>query len=75
MNTNQYERDDIFVYAKTQEEHDNILNRVDSYPSIREKELNLNYEKCLFNKKKLTLFGHQFSEEGVKLYEKKSRRF
>jgi len=48
--------DDILIYAKSQDEHDNILEKVLS--RLQEKGLTLNYEKCLFSVKKLTFFGY-----------------
>lgn len=63
--------DDILIYAKSQDEHDKILEKVLS--RLQEKGLTLNYEKCLFSVKKLTFFGYQFSEQGVKIDKKKNR--
>ncbi|CAI6367348.1 unnamed protein product [Macrosiphum euphorbiae] len=65
--------DDILIYAKSQDEHDNILEKVLS--RLQEKGLTLNYEKCLFSVKKLTFFGYQFSEQGVEIDKKKIEAF
>ena len=55
--------DDILVFAKTQEEHDKILQAV--LERADEKNLRFNGRKCEFDKRNLTLHGHVFSEKGV----------
>ena len=54
---------DIIVFGRTQEEHDNRLERL----SIRlnERNLTLNKSKCEFNKDKLEFDGHIVSAQGI----------
>ena len=53
--------DDITVFARSPEEHDENLNR--TLQVIKESELNK--EKCEINKESLTYFGHVFSADGL----------
>ena len=55
--------DDILVFAKTQEEHDKILQAV--LERADEMNLRFNGRKCEFDKRNLTFYGHVFSEKGV----------
>ncbi|XP_057292552.1 uncharacterized protein K02A2.6-like [Hydractinia symbiolongicarpus] len=61
--------DDLFIFAKSQEKHDVILNKV--LKRFEEKGFTLNLEKCVFCKSNLEFFGHIFSEEGMKPSPKK----
>ena len=55
--------DDIIVYGKSAEEHDENLQN--TFEVIKESGLKLNKEKCEIKKNKLTYFGHVLSAEGV----------
>ena len=55
--------DDIIVYGKSAEEHDENLQN--TFEVIKESGLKLNNEKCEMKKNKLTYFGHVLSAEGV----------
>ena len=55
--------DDVIVYGKSAEEHDdNVQN---TCQVIKESGLKLNKEKCEIKKNKLRYFGHVLSAEGV----------
>ena len=53
--------DDITVFSRSPEEHDENLNR--TLQVIKESELDK--EKCEINKESLTYFGHVFSADGL----------
>ena len=55
--------DDIIVFGKSAEEHDENLQN--TFQVIKESGLKLNKEKCEIKKNKLTYFGHVLSAEGV----------
>ena len=55
--------DDIVVYGRSAEEHDENLQN--TFEVIKESELKLNKEKCEIKRNKLTYFGHVLSAEGV----------
>ena len=55
--------DDIIVYGKSAEEHDENLRK--TLEIIKESGLKLNREKCEFKKDRLTYFGHVLSADGV----------
>ena len=55
--------DDIIVYGKSSEEHDENLRK--TLEIIKESGLKLNREKCEFKKDRLTYFGHVLSTNGV----------
>jgi transposase InsO family protein len=55
--------DDILVYAKDQESHDERLHAV--MERLREKNITLNESKCEFNKDQVEFFGYVFSKKGV----------
>ena len=61
--------DDIIVFGKTQQEHDQALRNV--FQRLSEKGLTLNKRKCTFNKANLNFYGYAFSAEGMKADEKK----
>nr|XP_033948146.1 uncharacterized protein K02A2.6-like [Pseudochaenichthys georgianus] len=50
--------DDIIVYGKTQEEHNNSLKAV--FQRLREKNITLNADKCEYSKPELEFFGYIF---------------
>nr|XP_054763090.1 uncharacterized protein K02A2.6-like [Lytechinus pictus] len=55
--------DDILVYAKNEQEHNEQLMRC--MRRLREKNLTLNRDKCEFNKSSVEFFGHIFSSSGI----------
>ena len=55
--------DDIMVYEKSAEEHDENLRK--TLEIIEESGLELNREKCEFKKDRLTFFGHILSADRV----------
>ncbi|MCG8079184.1 MAG: DDE-type integrase/transposase/recombinase [Candidatus Thiodiazotropha taylori] len=55
--------DDILVYGKDMQEHDESLKAV--LERIETEGLKLNRDKCLFRQSKLEYFGHTISAEGV----------
>lgn len=61
--------DDILVYGRTVEDHNEILK--DVFNRIRESGLRINPEKCKFYQKELVFLGHTISAEGVKTNETK----
>ena len=56
--------DDIIIYAKTQEEHDQILRKV--LQRLRDKNLSLNGDKCIFSRDSISFMGHTLTSEGLK---------
>ena len=56
--------DDIIIYGKTREEHDERLAAV--LKTIKESGLKLNKAKCQFHKSELKYFGHIVGKEGIK---------
>ena len=55
--------DDILVFGRTQEEHDENLEA--TFTRIQQKGLTLNKHKCEFNKDKIEFFGYIFSKDGI----------
>ena len=55
--------DDILVFGKSHEEHDQTLRAV--FQRLREKGLTLNKSKCEYSKDKLEFFGYVFSKDGI----------
>ena len=55
--------DDIVVFGRTRQEHDQRLKSV--LDRIREKKLTLNAEKCEFGMDKITFMGHVLSKNGI----------
>ena len=51
--------DDILVHDCTQAEHDDNLHRM--FEQMKASNLTLNREKCVFNKRHLSFFGHVWS--------------
>ena len=56
--------DDILVHGETVEEHDERLNEL--LKVLRDNEITLNLEKCLFRKSELEFLGHVVSAKGIK---------
>ena len=56
-------RDDISIFAKSQEEHDIALEEV--LTCADEMDLRFNGRKCAFDKRNLMFLGHVFSEKGI----------
>ncbi|KAK2710413.1 hypothetical protein QYM36_011810 [Artemia franciscana] len=56
--------DDILVYGKNREEHDQRLSAV--LRRARKKRIRFNSEKCEFSKDKGKYFGHIISRDGIK---------
>ena len=55
--------DDILVFGKTQEEHDQALEV--TFKRLRESGLTLNRKKCVYNQAELAFFGYVFSADGM----------
>ena len=55
--------DDILVFGKSHEEHDQNLRAV--FHRLREKGPTLNKSKCEYSKDKLEFFGYVFSKDGI----------
>ncbi|XP_064470230.1 uncharacterized protein K02A2.6-like [Ornithodoros turicata] len=55
--------DDILVWGKTREEHDNRLHEV--LKRLKEKGLTLNRKKCVFAQETITFLGHVINRDGV----------
>lgn len=55
--------DDILVFGKDHEEHNQSLRAV--FQRLKEKGLTLNKDKCEYSKDKLVFFGYVFSKDGI----------
>ena len=55
--------DDVIIFGKTQDDHDNALKAV--FQKFAEVNLTLNKSKCEFNKQSISFFGFVFSEKGI----------
>jgi hypothetical protein len=64
--------DDILVYSKTKEEHEEHLRLV--LQVLRDHQLYAKYSKCDFFQKEIQYLGHTISEEGVAVDLKRSRQ-
>ena len=62
--------DDIIVYGKSQHEHDICLKAV--LERLKNNNVKLNREKCLFSKKQVCFYGHIFSASGIEADPKKT---
>ena len=60
--------DDIIVLGKTQEIHDQQLDRISR---LVERGLTLNHKKCVFSFPELVFFGHKVSAAGISPHERK----
>ena len=63
--------DDILIYSKNQEEHEQHLRIV--LQTLREHQLYAKLEKCEFFKTEIQYLGHIISEEGIAVDPKKIR--
>ena len=61
--------DDHLIFAKTSEEHDDILEKV--LKRFQDKGLTLNLQKCIFCKENLEFYGYVFSKDGMRPSPKK----
>ena len=61
--------DDILIYGKNIEEHNEILSEV--FKRIKEAGLMINPEKCIFNKKELLFLGHTINDKGIQTNKRK----
>ena len=61
--------DDILVYGRTQEDHDQALRK--TFQRLREKGLTLHRNKYTFSKNSLEFFGYVFSDKGISADPKK----
>ena len=61
--------DDILVYAKTKEEHDERLKK--AFQRLVENGLTLNKEKCKFGEREITFLGFKISGDGYRPLESK----
>jgi hypothetical protein len=55
--------DDILVYSKTEEEHEEHLKVV--LQTLREHKLYAKFDKCDFYQRKIQYLGHVISEDGI----------
>ena len=55
--------DDILIYGKTQEAHDEALRKV--LQRLLDRKLTLNGQKCEYNKPSLEFLGHIFGADGI----------
>lgn len=55
--------DDIFIYGKNKEEHDKRLDKV--LAALKDKDIELKEEKCVFGVSKIKFLGHELSEHGI----------
>ena len=55
--------DDMIIYGRDQISHDSSLKS--TLEGLQNVGAMLNREKCIFSVRKLTFFGHIFSENGV----------
>ena len=58
------DQDDIIVFGKDNEEHDEALQQV--LDKVRESGLKLNKKKCIFRVTQTTFLGHLISADGIK---------
>lgn len=56
--------DDIIVYGKTKKEHDERLNCV--LKRIKNFNVKLNYDKCVFGASQINFLGHHLSADGIR---------
>lgn len=57
--------DDVLIYAKSEEEHDSILQEV--LKRIHNEGITLNKEKCIFKVQTVTFLGHVISKTGISI--------
>ena len=63
--------DDIIIYGKNKEEHNTALRNV--LQRLREKNLTLNKDKCVFSQNKITFMGHTLTSEGLLPHQDKKK--
>ncbi|XP_055589952.1 uncharacterized protein LOC129742133 [Uranotaenia lowii] len=56
--------DDIVIFGRTEEDHDQALHQV--LATLKEKEVLLNHKKCVFKTTEIEFLGHVISEEGIR---------
>nr|XP_002730526.1 PREDICTED: uncharacterized protein K02A2.6-like [Saccoglossus kowalevskii] len=61
--------DDIIIYGKTQQEHDEMLRAV--FQRLRKYNITANQQKCEFSKSLIQFYGHTFSSAGIMADDKK----
>ncbi|UYV79808.1 K02A2.6-like [Cordylochernes scorpioides] len=61
--------DDILIFAKRKEDHDETLREV--LRRLNNSGITLNKEKCQFSVSNVTFLGHYIDEQGIKVDEKK----
>lgn len=57
--------DDLIIHAKTESEHDEILQKV--FDTAREKGVKFNKNKCKFKVQEVKYIGHVLTSEGIKM--------
>ena len=55
--------DDVLIFGKTQEEHDQRL--AEALTRIQSAGVTLNKDKCVFNTSTLTFLGHVLDKDGI----------
>lgn len=55
--------DDVVIWGKSEEEHDNAVRKTLSV--LKRHGIQLNMQKCKFKQKEVTFLGHQLSDKGV----------
>ena len=55
--------DDVLIFGKTQEEHDQRL--AEALTRIQSVGVTLNKDKCVFNTSMLTFLGHVLAKDGI----------
>ena len=61
--------DDVLVWGKTKQHHDQVLNQV--LERLAKNDMALSIEKCLFGKDKVEYLGYEVSSSGIRPLEKK----
>lgn len=61
--------DDIIIYSKTKQEHINRLQQV--FEALRNANLKVNKNKCVFMEKEIEFLGHVLNKDGLKPNQKK----
>ena len=61
--------DDVLIFGKTQEEHDQRL--AEALTRIQSARVTLNKDKCVFNTSTLTFLGHVLDKDGIRADSKK----
>lgn len=61
--------DDFLIHGKTKKEHDDNLQRV--LDRLREHNVRINEEKCVFAQQTVTFIGYSFSKDGLRVEDEK----